>query len=184
MTTQSSANITNGFLRQTYADNPSSVGLVDPKYAFSVPDRSTLGSKPLENRVRQRIFIGALALPYLLRAAGQQPGPWAPLKMSESVKKVVEGTTWKDEPTFQKRMLKPSMPVIHLAASFHLLHGLELRGGREIAITDLLTDHDLFAFVVDIAEQFEPFVSIWRPSAFDHTAQFRVRRAGQGAICA
>ena len=171
------------FARAAYAANPTGPKTVNAAHVFGAPDRSTVGTKRFEKRLRQRLLMGALAFPFIREALGADVDIGFPFGKRDAIRQGMAVTGVKDERTFRKRQLNPALPVIHLSVGFYFVHALTASSGAQsFTIVDLTTDRELFTSLIRAAEQFEPAVAEWGPPGFDPEFQFKFRIASQGAI--
>lgn len=114
--------------------------------------------KEFFRRIRTRDLAASFATPLILKDMGIQLSPPRGARRT-SQRSIIEAALdlgWaNDRSDFRTRILKPSLPVLHLALSFQLVKILRLQAGEPLDYFSVLTDVDLIKQVVAYAEPIE-----------------------------
>jgi hypothetical protein len=116
----------------------------------------------VERRVGERMVAGRMAVPFLLAAELGHDPPLPPgvrrLSLNEMAAFVLADAGWSDPNNVEKRIWRPSAPVIHLAAAMAVVGQERQRGGAQTCFELLLLSSDFIKEIIQRALLFAELI--------------------------
>src|SRR5262245_45997858 len=135
---------------------------IKPIYALRAEKDISRDLKTLKRRLRDRMVAARMAIAFLQLAAGQQPRLPAGTRrvsLNRMSELVFEDAGQSDPENVEKRVWRPSLPVIHLAAATAVMIDVaEKQGFGRFTIGELLCCRPLIEAIVREARAYEPLI--------------------------
>ncbi|UCF23472.1 MAG: hypothetical protein JSV72_22000, partial [Ralstonia sp.] len=130
--------------------------MIKPYYAFVEPKQVARSLRQFQRRLRDRMIAAKMAIPYLQEIVGEAPPPPASiarLSLNELSKLASIDLPDADPADVEKRVWRPSLPVIHLAAALDVtIREVEKTHGERIYFGHLMIYPHLLRHVLHMAQ--------------------------------
>ena len=151
-----------------------------PLYASIDPREERRRLRTLNNRLKRRMVAARMSLGFLEQGITGEP-PKLPEGMTglnlDALSRLVQPQTYESDPqNLENRVWRTSLPVIHLAAAMQWMLRYLNPGTDEANIGYPLEDDDKHAFVIELAERYEPLLLADRRTGVTAEKMIRVRQ--------